>query len=256
MTDPAGTRPPHAVRRTRRQFKLAVDRFGMIDEGETVVAGVSGGADSLALIHLLHWYNARRKKGWDIRAVHVHPGFEGWDSARIGRACARLGVDLIERRIDVPARIRATQYDSCFFCARERRKALFRTATELGARRVALAHNMDDVNETFLMNLLMAASGTTFVPCQELFRGTLIVVRPLYYLDSGLIRRYLRSTGVRPVRNRCPFEKSGTRMVLRRFLKRLYRGDRRIRTNLFWGMHNLKPQYLPRAPRPGLDRSD
>jgi len=109
---------------------------------------------------------------------------------------------------------------------------------------------MDDVNETFLLNLLFTASGAAIVPHQEFFRGKLVLVRPLYYVDKPLIRRYIAARGVRPVRNRCPAERSSTRMQVRRILERLYRAHPRTRTNLFRGIHNLKPEYLPgRADR-------
>ncbi len=235
------------TRKARRYAKLAIDRFGMLDEGETVVVGVSGGADSLCLLHLLAWYNERRNKRWDIRPVHIDPGFDTWKPGLVERACRKLGFDCIVKNTNVPAKLRETGTDSCFFCARERRKTLFRTAARLGTRKVALAHNMDDVNETFLMNLFFASSGAAFVPYQKLFKGEIVIVRPLYYLDSNLVRTYLKTTGIRPVRNRCPHEKTGTRGQLRRFLGRLYKQDHRVRTNIFWGMHNLKPEYLPRA---------
>jgi tRNA 2-thiocytidine biosynthesis protein TtcA len=138
---------------------------------------------------------------------------------------------------------------ACYRCARERRKELFRAAEELGCRKVALAHHMDDVNETFLLNLLYTSSAAAILPKQPLFRGRLLIVRPLYDVDKPLVRRYLGRAGVRPVRNRCPHERASSRMRLRRILERLYRESPRARANLFWGLHNLKPEYLPQQSR-------
>jgi len=229
-----------------------------------VVVGVSGGADSLCLLHLLHELNQREARGWTIHAVHVDPGFPGWDSGRVVRACARIGLPCRVVRVTVASRTGAGTHfpegngmpvpsdnrSLCFLCARARRKALFDTTSELGCRKLALAHNMDDVNETFLLNLLFTASGAAIVPRQEFFGGKLVLVRPLYYVDKPLIRRYLAARGTRPVRNRCPAERSSTRIHIRRILERLYRANPRTRTNLFWGLHNLKPEYLPgRADR-------
>ena len=81
-------------------------------------------------------------------------------------------------------------------------------------------------------------------------KGEITIVRPLYYLEKPRILAWLRQLGIRPVRNNCPFERTGTRQKFRRFLDRLYRDDSRIRTNIFWGIHNLKPQYLPRPVSP------
>jgi len=140
--------------------------------------------------------------------------------------------------------------DTCYACARERRKALFSFCAKAGSRKLALAHNLDDVNETFLMNLLYTSSARTILPAQPLFDGKLVIVRPLYYVDKALDRRYLKDAGLRPVRNACPHEYSSSRRVVRRFLERLYAGDQRIRTNLFAGLHNLKPEYLPAPKHP------
>ena len=241
---------PWAVRRTRLLVKRTLDKYHLVPENGRVVVGVSGGADSLCLLHALKHHNDRHRKHWDIIPVHVDPGYEGWNANRVVRACERIGLPCTVRTIDVPGRLGKVRDDHCFFCARERRKTLFRTAHALDCRTVALGHHMDDVNETFLMNLLMASSGSTFLPRQELFHGDIVVVRPLYCVEQPMIRDYLKQAGIRPVRNRCPYERRGTRLRLRRFLDGLYRQDRRIRNNLFRGMHNLKPQYLPGIDAP------
>lgn len=219
------------------------------------MVGVSGGPDSLCLLHALKERNERRRLGWQLLPVHVNPGFPGWNADRVASACRRLGFDCRVVRLDIPARLAATGKDPCFFCSRDRRKALFETAAELGARKVALGHHLEDVNETYLLNLLMASTSAAILPRQELFRGEITIIRPLYYLEKPMVRDYLRHYRVRAARNRCPYEQKGARLMLRRFLERLYRRDRRVRTNIFWGIHNLKPQYLPvgsrgrRAPR-------
>jgi len=239
------------TKRCQRLVHKAIGSCRLIEDGETIVVGVSGGADSLCLLHLLEHLNRAGGREWDIRAVHVNPGFDGWNSKRVVKACEANGVECATLRIDVPAEAKRIGQDSCFTCARERRKALFSYCGQVGSRKLALAHNLDDVNETFLMNLLYTSSARTILPAQPLFAGRLTIVRPLYYVDAELIRRYLRSAEVRPVRNRCPFERTSSRGTVRRFLRRLYHEDPRIRTNLFAGLHNLKPDYLPKPKSRG-----
>jgi tRNA 2-thiocytidine biosynthesis protein TtcA len=237
-----------ATKRVGRLVHKAIGSNRLIAGGESITVAVSGGADSLCLLHLMESLNRTERRGWDLHAVHVDPGFEGWNSTRVAKACKAIGVACTIIPVEVPGCLRRASYDSCYTCARERRKALFSFCGRRGTRKLALAHNLDDVNETFLMNLLYTASARTIMPAQPLFDGKLVIVRPLYYVDKALVRRYLKSTGVRPVRNRCPYERSSTRSTIRRFLERLYVHDPRIRTNLFAGLHNLKPEYLP-APR-------
>ena len=236
------------TRRVGRLVHKAIGSNRLIENGEKVVVGVSGGADSLCLLHLLESLNRTCTRGRDLHAVHVAPGFEAWNSARVAKACANIGVECAVLRVDVPACVNRTGHYSCYGCARERRRALFSYCDKLDSRKLALAHNLDDVNETFLMNLLYTSSARTILPAQPLFGGKLVIVRPLYYVDKGLVRRYLKSAGIGPVRNRCPFGRSSSRQAVRRFLTRFCAEDPRIRTNLFAGLHNLKPEYLP-APK-------
>jgi len=232
-------------KRPLQLFRAALIKHQLIEEGAKVVIGLSGGADSLCLAYLLAGYNLRHNKSWELFAVHINPGFAAWNSARVERACKKIGVPCLVRQLDVPAQLQTRNQNPCFVCGRARRKALFQTASELGCRTVALGHHLEDVNETFLMNLLFNSAGSTILPRQSLFHGALNVVRPLYYLDKLMITNLLRQAGLRPVRNRCPYEGKSSRILLRRFLARLYQQDRRIQTNLFWGIHNLRPEYLP-----------
>jgi tRNA 2-thiocytidine biosynthesis protein TtcA len=234
-----------ASRRVARLVHKAIGSNRLIADGQKVVVGVSGGADSLCLLNLLESLNQSGRRGWDLRAVHVDPGFEGWNSARVVKACRAIGVECEVLRTDVPTSVKRNGHDSCYTCSRERRKALFSFCSNTGGRKLALAHNLDDVNETFLMNLLYTSSARTILPAQPLFDGRLMIVRPLYYVDKELVRRYLKDADIRPVRNACPYERSSSRRVVRLFLEHLYTGDARIRTNLFAGLHNLKPEYLP-----------
>lgn len=234
-----------ALATARRLFKRTVERNRLISAGEPLLVGVSGGVDSLSLLQLLVDHNERRRCGWQLRAVHIDPGFPGWNSARVTRACRRIGTECTIERLDVPALIGGCVERPCYVCSRARRHRLFELVREGSASCLALGHHVEDVNETFLMNLLFGASGATCMMSQALFRNTLTVIRPLYYFDNELIQRYAKAVGIRPVRNRCPYEHSGSRRSIRLFLDRLHRLEHRTTANLFWGIHNLKPDYLP-----------
>lgn len=240
-----------ATGRARQLLKRAIDKFQLLDPGETAIVAVSGGPDSLCLLHLLNWHNQRYHRNWQLKPVHVDPGFAGWRTDRVERACERIGLPCLVKTLDLPASREHVASDNCFLCARERRKSLFRTARDLGARKICLAHHLEDVNETFLLNLIFSATSSTFIPRQELFEGAVILVRPLYYVDKPTVTACLRQAGIRAIRNRCPYEKRGSRLMVRRFLEGLYRRDKRIRANIFWGLHNLRPPYLPRRPGHG-----
>jgi tRNA 2-thiocytidine biosynthesis protein TtcA len=213
----------------------------MLSDKDRVLVGVSGGADSLCLLSLLCEYSRKHGKDWDIRAVHVAPDFPGWRITPLERLFRRLGVNHEILPITVPAQSRNT----CYLCARLRRARLFGYAREAGFSRLALAHHIEDVNETFLMTLLYNASASAFLPSQPLFGGKLEVIRPLYRFDKATIRRYNTSHGLKVIRNRCPQAETGKRLVVRRFLDRLARLEPRIHANIFAGIRNVKRDYLP-----------
>jgi len=210
------------AKRVARLAHKAIGSNRLIADGESIVVAVSGGADSLCLLHLMECLNRAGRRDWDLHAVHVDPGLEGWNSTRVTKTCQAIGVTCTVIPVDVPGSVKRTGKDSCYACARERRRALFSYCEKLGSRKLMLAHNLDDANETFLMNLLYTSSARTILPAQPLFGGKLVIVRPLYYVDKGLIRRYLKNAGIRPARNRCPHERSSSRAAVRRFLTRLY----------------------------------
>lgn len=233
------------MHRSERLLRAALTPNQLIDENEKVAVGLSGGADSLCLLLTLWEYNRRHQKNWQIYPIHINPGFAGWKTERIEAICQRFGLTCTVKAVNVPAKLQATKTDSCFFCAHERRKALFSSAVELGCHKVALGHHLEDVNETFLLNLFFTSSARTILPRQPLFSGKLVVIRPLYYFTEELIRTRIKAAALRPVRNRCPYGTKSKRMLIRRILNRLARTDPRINTNIFWGIHNLKPEYLP-----------
>lgn len=241
-----------ALATARRLLKRTMEKNKLVPSGEQLLVAVSGGIDSLCLLQLLVDHKARRRCGWHIRAVHIDPGFPGWNSERVVRACVRIGVECSVARLDVPALLKVSVERPCYVCSRARRRRLFELAHEGGFSRLALGHHMEDVNETFLMNLIFSASGTTCLMSQSLFRNALTIVRPLYYFDDEIIRRYAKASNIRPVRNRCPYERSGTRRTIRLFLDRLHGLESRTTSNLFSGIHNLKPDYLP--PQRGRER--
>jgi tRNA 2-thiocytidine biosynthesis protein TtcA len=217
-----------------------------------VIVAVSGGADSLCLLKALGDYSRKQHLNHRLLAVHVDPGFPNWPTPRIERLFQRLGVDYEIVRADVPGRLAHYGENPCYVCSRERRKQLFELARRRGIRKIALAHHLEDVNETYLMNLLYSASARTFVPRQEFFGGKVEFIRPLYEFDKPTITGYLRQSGLKAIRTPCPYATKGRREVIRRFLNRLYRQYPRIRNNLFAGIRNVKLEYLPESrPRNG-----
>ena len=228
-----------------RWFKKAVEDYSLLADGEKVLIAVSGGADSIVLLHLFDQYNRRRKKNWQLFAVHINPNFPGWKTKPLEKLFKNLGLTYLIDNIIITKELSFKKFNPCFICSRERRKKLFEIAHHQGIKKIALAHHLEDVVETFLLNLFYTSKSSTLIPKQELFQGRINIIHPLYFFDKELIQKYLQEYGLRPVRNRCPYEKSSERERIRKLLKKFYSLKNRIKTNIFWGIKNIKTTYLP-----------
>jgi len=231
-------------------FKKAIEKYRLLDDGEKVLISVSGGIDSLVLTHLLNSYNLRRNKKWNILAVHIDHGFPKRNTLRLIKFFDMMKINYLISKIDVPKKLvqiakAGERIKSCFFCSRERRKRLLEIADKQGIRKIALAHHLEDVNETFFLNLMFVSESKTFVPKQDFFQGRFHIIRPLYYFDKELILKYAKTYGLPTIKNKCPYEKDSERNRIRGFLKPLYAKDPRIKTNIFSGIKNIKLEYLP-----------
>ncbi|MFO7984944.1 MAG: ATP-binding protein [Desulfatiglandaceae bacterium] len=230
----------------KRLMGRAIHRKEMIADGDHVMAAVSGGKDSLALVWLLKERIRRIPIDYTITAVHVDPGF-GTDSA--GQMAAFFGdhgfeYRVIESDIGPKAHGPENRENPCFLCARLRRKRLFQLAGEIGCNRIAFGHHKDDIIETFFLNVFYGASISTMQPVQSLFDGKLTVIRPLYLIDEDLIRRYVNTMGWERIDLGCPTAGSSKREAIRNMLKEFYRSNRKVKGNIFHALQNVNPEYL------------
>jgi tRNA 2-thiocytidine biosynthesis protein TtcA len=245
---------------TYRWFKKAIEDYCLLKDGEKVLVAVSGGADSIALLHLFVQHNRRRNKNWELLLVHIRPNFPKWKTKPLEKSFKNLGLPYLIEDIDVLSKIelnnqpkntslslysQRSKLNTCFICSQERRKKLFEIAHQQGIQKIALAHHLEDVVETFFLNLFYTSKSSTLIPKQELFKGRINIIRPLYFFDQELIQSYLQSYGLKPVKNRCPYEKLSERERIRKVMNNFYSINKRIKTNTFWGIKNIKTKYLP-----------
>lgn len=231
-------------------FKRAVEKHHLLENGEKVLIGVSGGVDSMVLTHLLYSFNQRRHKNWDVLAVHIDPGFPKWHTQRLVKFFEALNVKYLISKIDVPNKLAeitnsGERVKSCFFCSRERRKRLFELAEANGIKKIALAHHLEDVNETFFLNLLYVSEAKTFAPKQDFFQAQYHIIRPLYYFDKDFINNYAETYQIPVVKNKCPYDIDSERNRIRNLLNKYYAKNPRIKTNIFWGIKNARLDVLP-----------
>jgi tRNA 2-thiocytidine biosynthesis protein TtcA len=236
----------YVAREMKRLMGKAIHSRDMIREGDHIMVAVSGGKDSLSLLWLLRERLKRVPILYQITAVHVDPGF-GANSAEAMQDFFRLhGFQsrVIKSDCGPLAHSAENKENPCFLCSRLRRKILFTLAEEMGCNKIAFGHHKDDIIETFFMNILYGASVSTMMPVQKFFEGRLHIIRPLFMVDSDLIRRYAVLMGWDGIDLGCPTAGSSKREEIKNMLNHFYRSNRKIKGNIFHALQNVRPEYL------------
>jgi tRNA 2-thiocytidine biosynthesis protein TtcA len=224
----------------------ALHRYDMISDGDRIAVGLSGGKDSLTLMHLLSERRARVPVNYELIAIHIDPGFEGGFSEQLKNYCDKNNYPLRIERTDfgVVGHSPANRENPCFLCSRLRRKRLFDVADELGCVKVALGHNKDDIIETLFLNIFYSGEISTMVPSQTLFDGRFTVIRPLAFADESLIRTFAKKQDFPEFDNPCPSATNSKRQQIKALLKELYTSNEKIKGNIFRAMSRVKIDYL------------
>ncbi|HPJ70419.1 MAG TPA: ATP-binding protein [Candidatus Mcinerneyibacteriales bacterium] len=203
-----------------------------LEPGETVLAGISGGPDSLALLHFLVHHPFRLR----VFPCMVDYGFE--EEARMAcSVCESLGLTLI--------RVKTERPQNCYLCSRERKKALFGKASDLGARILFMGHHGDDLLESFFISLLYGGEIHTFQPVER-FHGSFFLARPFCGLFKYEVAAYNQKFHLPSLQKpSCPLAGSGKRTEARQLLQAFSRGEkRRILTTLLKASPSGKSPFL------------
>ncbi len=183
----------------------AVIEFDMLQAGDRVLIGFSGGKDSMLLTAALAELQRHAPFRFEVGAFTVDTGFvPGFAEEKYRSFCQRFAVPWYSERINVPELVKDNS--PCYSCAYFRRAVLNRNARERGFNKVALAHHGDDAVETFVINLFTSGQQKTFCPVTELSRSGITVIRPLVYYREAEIEKEVRELGFEPIKNACPYD--------------------------------------------------
>lgn len=195
----------------------AVVEFELIDDGDKILIGVSGGKDSLLLTYALEILRRRMNKKFSLSALTIDLKFSDDLNEKIysvKKFCDELGIAHELCQVDIAALI--GDNSPCYTCAYFRRAVMNRKAQELGANKVAYAHHLDDAVETFFMSLLSSGQLTTFQPKTFLDRTNITVIRPLVYLREFEIEQVTR--GFEILKSPCPFNGNTNRQRVKKLI--------------------------------------
>ncbi len=205
--------------------RAAVDKYNMIEAGDKIAVGVSGGKDSLALLYALAKLRDFYPKPFSLVAITLDYQFNGIaeDYTAIEALCKKLQVEYIVRRTNLWEVIFETRKEKnpCSLCAKMRRGLLHDTAVANGCNKVALGHHLDDAAETFLMNLLNGGKIGCFSPVSYLSKKKLYLIRPLIFAYEKDVAAAARRANLPVVKSRCPMDKVSNRQNMKELLKSL-----------------------------------
>ena len=232
----------------RKVTKAIVD-FELIEDGDRVMVGLSGGKDSWALMQLLDALRRRAPVDFTLVAVNVHSGYRDYRHDAIERACEGRGWELRIEHTTIGAIIddkldeRATP---CSLCARLRRGVLYRIAGELGATKIALGHHADDFIETLLLNLFFAGALKAMPARLVSDDRRHVVVRPLVYVSEEEARDYTRQAGLPVIGCCCPAcgDLGLQRQRVKRLLLDLERDHPGVKQSMLKALGNVAGRHL------------
>jgi tRNA(Ile)-lysidine synthetase-like protein len=189
-------------------MRSAMEKYRMIDDGDVVAVGVSGGKDSVALLTALARMRAFYPKKYDVKAITIDPCFlnKQTDYSQIEELCKELNVEYRIKRTKLYNVVfeEYKQKNPCSLCAKMRRGLLHNMALEAGCNKIALGHHMDDASQTFLMNLLNNGTIGCFSPVSYLSRKNLYLIRPMIFVREKDIIRAVKKEGLPVIKSACP----------------------------------------------------
>jgi len=228
----------NAMKRMLSFVRRAVDDYGMIEDGDKIAVGVSGGKDSLALLATLSEMRRFYPKKYELFAITVDMGFEGSNFSEIEEFCRRYGVKYKIVKTEIAKIIFDVRRESnpCSLCAKMRRGSLHLAATELGCNKVALGHHFDDAVETFMMNLFFEGRLGCFSPVTWLSNREITLIRPMLYATEKDVRYFAGREKLPVAESLCPEDKATERENMKKLLSELERTNKGIRHRIFHAM--------------------
>lgn len=226
----------------------AVIEFKMLEDGDRILIGLSGGKDSMFLARALSEIKKHAPFAFDLACFTVNPMFSDvFPKREIGEFCRGLNLPCEIEDVNIPSAIK--NEGPCYTCAYFRRAALNRKAKEMGFNKVALAHHNDDAVETFFMNLVTSGQLASFQPVTHLSRTGLTVIRPLIYYREYEIRSFVKKLGLTPLKNPCPHDGNTMRQKIKEKIAALEKEFPGFYEHLAAAMRG-KAELWPEKPAP------
>ena len=222
--------------RIQRRFGKASVEFRLIEDGDKILVGLSGGKDSLCLLELLAKRSRVHRPQFSVEAAHIRMENIHYetDASYLQSFCDKLGVPLhvITTRLSPPT-TQAKKKPMCFLCSWQRRKQLFNLAQELGCNKIALGHHQDDIIHTALMNLTFEGLFSTMPALLRMKKMPLTIIRPLCLCEEADIRIFAEQQNYRKLLKQCPYEHETNRTAIHEIFLRMQQLNKETRYSIW-----------------------
>ncbi len=218
--------------------RRAVDDYELIDDGDKIAIGISGGKDSLVLLETMAEMRRFYPKKYEICAITIDMGFEGSDFTPIKEFCEKLNVEYAVVKTDIAKIIFDVRKEPnpCSLCAKMRRGSLHAQAQVMGCNKVALGHHYDDAIETFMMNLFFEGRLGCFSPKSYLSNRKITLIRPLLYAQEKDVIYFARKRALPVVKSLCPEDHATEREKMKQLLSSLEKENKGLKHRIFNAM--------------------
>ena len=226
-------------------MRKAIEEYNMIEENDKIAICLSGGKDSITLLHAFKALQRFYPKKFELIAISINPGFEFFDTTLLQNLCDNLEIPLFIEKThakEIVFDIRKEK-NPCSLCANLRRGAINSIAVREGCNKIALGHNQDDVLETFLLNLFYTGSIGTFSPVSHMDRTGITLIRPLVYTPEKETKRFVKKNNLTVMPKVCPMDGTSKREDMRLMIFSLQKNIPMIRANLFGAIQRNLPDW-------------
>lgn len=224
--------------------RQAIKDFDMIQENDKIAVGLSGGKDSLTLLHILKRYQSFSPEKFELIAITLNPG--GVDNSVLHNLCKKLEIPFYEIQTNIKEIVFDIRKEKnpCSLCANLRRGALNDNANKLGCNKVALGHHKDDAIETFLMSMFYEGRVNCFSPKTIMDKQDLTIIRPMIYIDEYMIKKVTKEFNYPVVQNPCPANGNTKRQEIKELISKLNKEMPGVKKNLFGALNNSEKLFI------------
>lgn len=215
-------------------MRKAIEDYNMIEENDKIAICLSGGKDSITMLHAFKTLQRFYPKKFDIIAISINPGFEFFDTNLLQEMCDKLEIPLFvenNHAQEIVFEIRKEK-NPCSLCANLRRGTINSIAIREGCNKIALGHNEDDVLETFFLNLLYAGNLSTFAPTSYMDRSKITLIRPMIYIPEKEVRKFVKRQSIEVMPKVCPMDGISKRESIKELIAKLVKDIPTVRANV------------------------